>query len=201
VTGPPDVGTDDPDEDPEVPDWEDEYLDRVSDRIMFNYDLGKDVAIEGRTFDLYGQLRIETKRNFFTSHIQYGHHESYEHLFFTGIDRPDVADFESLVEFGHTLAERWVEGNEEHYQTDFTFVVVADEVPDDVRSFVLDFSDRTLLKYGFHGAYEIHLAVVSPDHEEAVASTNTDIVDAIRTWAPIEPDRGFFGRLKDRILG
>lgn len=201
MSGPPDVGTDDPDADPEVPDWENEYLDRVSDRIMFHYDLAKDVPIQGRTFDLYGQLRIETKRNFFTSHIQYGHHESHEHLFLTTVARPSVTDVERLVEFGHSLADEWVDGNEEHYQTDFTFVVVADEIPDDVESFVAGFSDRTLLKYGYYGAYEIHLAVVAPDREDVVVSKKSDIDDAICVWQSIEPNRGFIDRLKERILG
>ena len=67
--------------------------------------------------------------------------------------------------------------------------------------FVSGFRDRTLLKYGYYGAYEIHLAVVAPDREDVVVSKKSDIDDAICVWQSIEPNRGFIDRLKERILG
>jgi hypothetical protein len=36
---------------------------------------------------------------------------------------------------GHDLADERVKGNEGPYRTDFTFALVADELPDDVRYF------------------------------------------------------------------
>lgn len=201
MTGPPDVGTDTaPEEEPDVPVWEDEYVDRVSDRIMFHYDLAKEFPVQGHEFDLYGQMRMESHKQFLHPSITYGHHHTYEHLFVDRVDSPDV-DLSTYVDLGHDLADAWIEADEQHYSTDFTFAVVVPELSDAVREFVSDFSDRTLLKYGFYGHYEIHLLAVAPDDEEIISSQNADVTDAFTTWQTIEPDRGLVARLKERLLG
>jgi hypothetical protein len=184
-----------------VPDWDDEYLDRVSDRLMFNYDLQKDYAVRGETFPMYGELRIQRHKQFFHPAISYGHHESFEHLFVEEVSRPTVATFERLVDLGHELADAWVEADEEHYSTEFIFCVVADEIPEDVRSFVAGFRDRTLLKYGYNGHYEIHLVCVAPGAEAAVASKETTLDRAFRVWEPIDEPTGLLGKLKRRLFG
>ena len=168
---------------------------------MFNYDLEKDVSVRGEPFTLQGELRIESHKQFFHPAITYGHQQAYEHLFLTARGPVRVSDLERFAALGHDLADEWVDPDEEHYATDFTFVAVTDEITDDVRSHVESFSDRELLKYGYHGHYEVHLAVVAPDREELVVSRNADVADAVRTWAPIESDPGFVARLKRRLFG
>jgi hypothetical protein len=197
-----DVGAvDSVDADAEVPDWDDEYVDRVSDRLMFNYDLEKDVSVRGERFTLAGELRIESHKQFFHPAITYGHQHAYEHLFLTERGPVRVTDLERFVALGHDLADDRVNADEEHYATDFTFVALTDEITDNVRTHVASFEDRTLLKYGYHGHYEVHLAVVAPDREDLVVSRNADVADALRTWAPIESDPGLVARLKRRLFG
>jgi hypothetical protein len=185
----------------DVPDWDDEYVDRVSDRIMFNYDLEKDVTVEGEPFTLQGELRIESHKQFFHPAITYGHQHSYEHLFVRERGPVRVSDFERFAALGHDLADEWVDADEEHYATDFTFVAVTDDITGAVRSHVESFEDRTLLKYGYHGHYEVHLAVVAPESEDLVVSRNADVADALRTWESIDSDPGFVTRLKRRLFG
>jgi hypothetical protein len=176
----------DPADTSEIPEWDDDYLDRVADRLAFNYDLEKDSTIHAERFDLYGEMRIQSQKHFFHPSMSFAHHESYEHLFVRRADRVRTADLERLVELGHDLAAEWVEADDEHYSTDFTFALVAESLPDSVREHVADFSDRTLLKFGFNGHYEINLLVVAPDDEECVASENADVEQAFRLWTPIE---------------
>jgi len=198
------AGTDsDADAVPEdVPEWDDEYVDRVSDRLMFNYDLDRDYRADGEAFDLYGRLEIHTQKKFFHPAITYGHHESYEHLFLRRVDGARVSELERLVDLAHDLADRWIEANEEHYATEFTFAVVAPKIPDDVRDFVASFRDRTMLKYGYNGYYDIHLAVAAPDREAVVTSDRADVGDALTVWEPIDAARpGPLERLKRRLLG
>jgi PAS domain S-box-containing protein len=98
-----------------------------------------------------------------------------------------------------TLHE-WIDADEEHYATEFTFVVVAESIPADVASFVEQFRERTLIKRGFHGHYELHLLVVAPDEEELVASREADIEEAFRLWEPIEEEDVTFWDLLRRRL-
>jgi hypothetical protein len=194
-----DVDGDVPDD---VPHWDDEYVDRVSDRLMFNYDLERDYRIDAESFDLYGRLEIHTQKKFFHPAITYGHHESYEHLFLRRDDAARVATLERLVALAADLADRWIEADEEHYATEFTFVVVVPEIPDDVREFVAGFTDRNMLKYGYNGYYETHLAVVAPEREDVVTSQRADVGDALTVWRPIDADApGPLERLKRRLLG
>ena len=184
----------------DVPDWDDEYVDRVSDRLMFNYDLEKEFAARGRTFTMYGEMRMESQKQLLHPSVNYANHAHYEHLFVRRIDRPTVADLESLVELGHELADEWIKADEEHQGTDFTFVVVADEIPDAVASFVSGFKDRTLLRFGYYGHYEVNVGVVAPDREETVGSRNADVVAAFRTWESIpEAKPGLLGRLVRKL--
>lgn len=189
---------------PDVPVWEDEYLDRVSDRLMFNYDLEQDYRVRSHSFTLYGAMRVESQKQFLHQSINYANHESREHLFVRRASSVSRADLESLLELGHNLAEEWIDADEEHYGTDFTFVVVAPEIPDDVHDFVSGFRDRNLLKYGYYGHYELNLVVVAPETEGVVASENADVSAAFQTWTdvPEQPtQRGLLSRLAARFRG
>ncbi|GAB6860981.1 hypothetical protein ACFR97_01825 [Haloplanus litoreus] len=186
----------------DVPEWDDEYVDRVSDRLMFNYDLEREYRVDGETFDLYGRLEIHTQKKFFHPAITYGHHASFEHLFLRRTESVRVAALERLVALADDLANRWIEADEEHYATEFTFVLVVPDIPDEVREFVTSFSGREMLKYGYNGYYETHLAVVAPDAEAVVTSRRADVGEALTVWEPIESGRpGPLERLKRRLLG
>jgi len=175
--------------DPEaIPDWDDEYVDRVSDRLMFNYDLEKDRTIDGRTFTLYGEMQVHHEKHFLHPALSFAHHDTFEHLFVHEAGTVSVETVESFVEVGHDLAEEWIDADEEHYATEFTFALVADHIPEDVRSFVAGFKDRTLIKKGYHGHYQIHLVVVDPDREDIVASKEATLDEALRTWEPLEEE-------------
>ncbi|WP_435334217.1 hypothetical protein [Haloarchaeobius sp. TZWWS8] len=181
-----------------VPDWEDEYLDRVSDRLMFNYDLEKDREVAGRTFPLYGKMLIKNQKQFFIAALRYGYHESTEHLFVDRRDEVTTADLEELVALGHELSDDWITLDDHHFETQFTFVCVVPEIADEVASFVSGFRDRTLLKHGFKGHYEVNLVVVAPERERVVASEKADVWRAFQLWDSVEAGRT---GLVDRVRG
>ncbi len=183
-----------------VPVWDDEYFDRVGDRLMYSYDLKKDYRTGGEQWTLYGELRVLNQKQFFHPALKYADHENRELLFARREPRATVADVERLVELGHELADEWVDANEEHYGTDFTFVIVADRLTDDVREFVSGFRDRTLLKFGYYGHYEINLVAVCPDEETVAASESAEIAAAFTLWETVpEREEGIFSRFAKRF--
>ena len=173
---------------PDVPDWEDEYIDRVSDRLLYNYDLEKDYAAGGERFDLYGEMRMRSEKHFLHPALSYAKHHSTEHLFVRRDGRVTVADLERLVDHGHDLADEWIEADDRHFSTEFIYASVVDSIPEDVRAFVADYDDRTLLKYGLNGHYEVHLLVVAPEAESLVSSPEAHVEQAFRLWDPIEKE-------------
>ncbi|SIR63173.1 hypothetical protein [Natronorubrum daqingense] len=183
-----------------VPVWDDEYLDRVSDRLMHTYDLDKDVRVDGESFDLYGELRVESSKHLFHPSVQYANHHMREYLYADRRSSVSLADLERLVEFGHELADERVEPNDQHRATEFTFVVIVPEISEDVHSFVRGFTDRTLLRFGFHGHYEIHCCVVAPEEKRLVASKRTEIDDAFRLWERIDHKRSVFEQLRAAVF-
>ncbi|WP_435184208.1 hypothetical protein [Halobellus sp. EA9] len=188
----------------DVPVWDDEYLDRVSDRLMFNYDLERDRAVGGERFALYAEMRMESQKHFFHPALDYANHEHREFLFARRRDRPTVADLERLIELGHDLADsaEWLVPDEEHFGTDFTFVLVAEEIPADVAEFVEGFRDRNLLKFGYYGHYEVNVGVVAPEREAIVKSESADSAEAFALWRDVPPaDRrqGLLGRLRGAV--
>jgi len=179
----------------DVPDWDDEYLDRVSDRLMYSFDLENGYRVGGEQFEMYGEVRVENRKQLFHPSLNYANHEAREYLFARRVDRPTVADLERLVELGHDLADEWIVADEEHYETEFTFVLVASELSESVREFVDGFRDRTLLKFGFFGRYEVNLAVVDPERERLVASRNAETASAFRLWDDVsQSDPGLLQR-------
>ncbi|MWV63513.1 hypothetical protein GRS48_01555 [Halorubrum sp. JWXQ-INN 858] len=184
----------------QVPDYDDEYLDRVSDRLMYSYDLDRDEVVEGERFDLSATLRMRNQKQFLHPALSYADHETKAHVFARRVAEPTVAELERLVETGHAVAEERIEADEQHYGTDVTFVLVGDRVPDDVAAFVEGFRDRTLLKFGYYGHYEVNLIVVAPDAEAIVASEAAGVTGAFRLWEAIEPpSEGFFSRFAKRF--
>ena len=173
----------------DAPNWDDEYIDRVADRLVFNYDLNEDVSAHGEPFTLYGRMTIESQKHFVHPSLSYANHGSAEHLFCRRSNRVTVADCERLVALGHDLADEWIDADEEHYSTDFTFVLVAPTISADLREFVSGFRDRTMLKYGYYGHYEINLVVVAPEDDDITASDEATVEEAFRLWEPIKKDR------------
>ncbi|GAA0518739.1 hypothetical protein SAMN04488066_1248 [Halorubrum aquaticum] len=183
-----------------VPDYDDEYLDRVSDRLLYSYDLDADYAVDGERFELYAELRMRNQKQFLHPALSYADHETKEYLFARRVATPTVGELKRLVDLGHEVADERVEGDEQHYGTDVTFVLVGDRLPEAVADFVDGFRDRTLLKFGYYGHYEVNLIVVAPETESIVASEAAGIADAFRLWEPVEPpDEGFFSRFAKRF--
>lgn len=196
------TGAGDDAEDPfaDVPDWEDEYVNEVAGRLVHNYDLEKNRAVEGESFDLYGEMELHSQKHVLHPSISFAHHESREHLFIRRVNSATVAEIDRLIELGHDLADDWIDPDPEHYSTDFTFVLVAPEVTDDVRDRIEAIDERTLLKYGYNGHYDVHAAVVSPKREELVASDEADVREALTLWEPIEKkERGLLGLISRRL--
>lgn len=180
-----------------LPSWDDDYLQGVAERLKFNYDLERDYAVNGEPFGMYGRLYVQSQKQFLHQSLNWANYETVEHLFVRRAPGVSVADLDALVDLGHDLADEWIEPDEEHQGTDFTFVLVVPEIPDAVRSHVDGFRDRTLLKYGYYGAYEVNLAVVAPDREDAVGSTEADVVTAFELWRDLDDtDSGLLGRLR-----
>mgnify|MGYP005851812357 CR=1 FL=1 len=183
-----------------VPDYDDEYFDRISDRLMYSYDLDADVVVDGERFELYAEMRMRNQKQFLHPALSYADHDMMEYLFARRVPNPTVGELERLVAFAHGVADERVEGNEQHFGTDVTVVLVADRIADDVADFVEGFRDRTLLKFGYYGHYEVNLIVAAPDGERLVASEAADIAGAFRLWEPVEqPDEGFFSRFAKRF--
>jgi len=198
--------------DADLPSWDDDYLDRVADRLKFNYDLERDYAAGGDIeasdkapeggaaagcFEMYGRLYVESQKQFLHRSINWANYETVEHLFVRRADGVSVSDLDALVDLGHDLADEWIEADEEHQGTDFTFVLVVPDIPDAVRTHVDGFRDRTLLKYGYYGAYEVNLVVVAPETEDAVGSSEADVTAAFELWRDVDADPdGLLGRLR-----
>ena len=166
---------------PDVPDWDDEYLDRVADRLQFNYDLAKDRTVGGERFPLYGRMRMESHKQFLHPALSYGHQRSTEHLHVRRAGTLSPADLERYVELGHDLADG-IDADEEHFSTDFVFAFVVGEIDPDVEEFVASFTDRILIRRGYYGHYEINLLVVAPEEEALVASPRASVATAFRLW-------------------
>lgn len=187
-----------------VPDWDDEYIDRVADRLMHSYDLARDTDVRGEVFDLYGELHIERQKQFLHPSINYANHDSEEYLFARRERQVTRADLDSILDLGHRIADEWIETDETHFSTDFTFVLIAPEITDEVREFIAGFQDRTLLKLGFRGHYEVNLVVVAPDEQESerepdiVKSKNADVGEAFALWEKPESE-GLLDRLTNRL--
>ncbi|QPV64308.1 hypothetical protein I7X12_06755 [Halosimplex litoreum] len=180
----------------DVPVWDDEYVERVSGRLMHNFDLEKGRTVAGESFTLYGRMDIESRKQLFHAALNYANHGSTEHLFVARRDSVGVADLEADVEWAHDLADEWIDADEEHFSTDFTVALVVPAIPAAVREFVEGFKDRTLIRYGYYGHYEVNLVVVAPEREEVVTSRATDLDRAFDLWAESEAESsGLLSRL------
>lgn len=184
----------------EIPVWDDEYIEQVSSRLLHNYDLQKDHVVRGESFSLFGHMELHSEKHFFHPALSFGHHVSHEYLFVRRSATVTEREIDSLVALGHELAGDWIEADEEHYSSEFTFVLVTEDIPDDVRSRVAGLDERTLLRLGYYGHYEVNAIVVAPEASDIVANDGADVEEAFRTWDPIEPEEpGLLGLISRRL--
>ncbi|XVH32849.1 hypothetical protein ACNS7O_06595 [Haloferacaceae archaeon DSL9] len=171
----------------EVPDWDDEYLDRVSDRLMHNYDLVRDHRVRGETFPMYGEYRVHIQKQLFHQSLNYANHDAAEYLFVQRYDTLKLPDVEQAIDFARDLADDWIDADENHFSTDFTLAFVVDDFDDAVADFIDGFSGRTLLKFGYYGHYQINLVAVAPENERVAISDDADVAQAFVLWEELEP--------------
>ncbi len=174
------------------------YLDRVLDRLRHSYDLTADRTVDGRTFDWYGLCRVEHQKSFLHPSISYGDHSSLDHLFVQQRDGVEQSDLTELAELAHSIASDWIAPSPTHYETSFTFAVLVPELSPEVDSFVSEFTDRTLLRYGLHGRYDVAFIVVAPSDTQIAASPRAEVARAFSFSEPDPPEKptGLRGRLK-----
>lgn len=184
----------------DVPEWDDDYIETVSRRLLYNYDLEKDRVVRGERFDLYGHMELRSEKHFLHPALSFAQHEAHEHLFVRRTDRVTDREIDSLLELGHELADEWIDPDEEHYCTEFTFVLVAPTIPDDVRSRVAGLDERTMIRFGYYGHYEVNVVVTAPDARDLVANDAADVAEAFQTWEPIEREEPGFLELLSRRL-
>ncbi|MFO7834487.1 MAG: hypothetical protein R6V31_10675 [Halohasta sp.] len=183
-----------------VPEFADDYLDRVAGRLVYNYDLRTDRRLCGERWDLFAEMRIKNQKQFFHPALSYADHDAEEYLLARRADCPTVDDLHRLVDCGHDLADDWVTADEEHYGTDITFVLIVDDILEPVADFVDGFRDRTLLKFGYYGHYDVNLVVVDPAAERCVASEAADVAAAFRLWDDVpDSEEGLLSRFARRF--
>ncbi len=182
------------------PTWDDHYLDELAARLAHSYDLQKDRQINSRSFPLYGYLELHRQKQVLHPALSFAHHQLYEHVLVTTTDTISQQTVSDLVELGHTLADEWIDPGEEHYSTEFSFGVVTDHIPKAVTTAVSTIDERTMLKYGFNGHYDINIIVVAPEQEALIANDTADIAEAFRHWPPADASPGgLFDRLFDYL--
>jgi hypothetical protein len=183
-----------------VPEWDDGYLDRVSDRLLYSYDLERNRRVNGERWEMYGEMRVLNQKQFFHPALSYADHEAEEYLFVRRKRRPTVPELRRLVEVGHEIADERIVADEEHFGTDVSFVLVCETLSEAVTGFVSGFRERELLKFGYYGHYDVNLVVVAPDEERLVASEAADVAEAFRLWEDVsEPEEGFLSRFARRF--
>lgn len=189
------VGSDRP---AEVPVWDDEYLDAVALRLLHHYDLQREYTVDGEQFELYGHLEVKHERHAIHPSLTFAHHRTEEHLFVTRTSDLSTAELQRLETLGEQIADEWIDADENHYCTDITFAVVTELLPTEVQEYIDGYRNRTLLRKGYYGHYEINLIAVSPDREETVASQEADAEQAFRVWEPVVTETpGRLSRLID----
>jgi hypothetical protein len=187
----------DVDERAAVPTWDDDYLQRVGDRLAHAYDVDRDREVRGERFDLYGRLTVESQKQFLHRSLNWANYETAEHLFARRAGGVSRADLDALVELGHALADGWIDADEQHRGTEFTFALVVPSIPGAVSEHVAGFRDRTLLKFGYYGDYEVNLVVVAPEREQVVASREADSAAAFDFWDAYDPNAaGLLSRVR-----
>ncbi len=184
----------------DVPTWEDEYFQTVSRRLVHNYDLQRDYRVRGESFALYGHMELHSQKQFLHSALSIAHHEAHEHVFLRRAETASQQTIDRVIALGHDLAEEWIDADEEHYSTEFVFGFIVPEIPAALASRVRDVDERTLLKLGYNGHYDIGIVLIAPETRQLAASEAVDIVEALRTWEPIDhDDAGWLGRIVRRL--
>lgn len=169
----------------EVPVWDDGYLDSVALRLLHHYDLQREYTVDGEQFELYGHLEVKHERHAIHPSLTFAHHRTEEHLFATRTTSLSTAELQRLEALGEQIADEWIDADENHYSTDITFAIIAEVLPTEVREYIDGYRNRTLLRKGYYGHYEINLIAVSPDREETVGSQEADAEQAFRVWEPV----------------
>lgn len=189
---------DDPSES-EFPEWERDYLNRLAGRIVHSYDLEKNKHIRGFDFTLYASFEAQRHKQLFHPAISYAEHNLYEYLFVNEYDTVTIETVDQLIDLGHELADDWIDADDDHYATEFSFGLIVPSIPDDIRQYVSRIDERTMLRYGFDGHYDIHIIVVAPEEQSIVATDRAEIQAAFIEWDTQSRSTGIFSSLLDQL--
>lgn len=92
-------------EESDLPEFDDEFLTAVRNRLAANYDLERDYTAERERFDMYGRLHIESQKQVLHPALNWANYESEEHLFVRRTERVTDRDLDRLVDLGRGRRE------------------------------------------------------------------------------------------------
>ena len=125
------------------------------------FDVYRDYEFGGRTFPGYAEFHSHGEQYVLVKRAKLWEVDAHEYLFFTQADTLDHAQLEDLVSFVTTTGLEKVNPEPNHMTSYLSLVIVADDVPAEVKKAARKMRFRKNFKLGLRGWADLRLAVLS----------------------------------------
>ncbi len=124
------------------------------------FDVAKDYGYAGETFDGFAEFRSTGQKYILSKKHELWHVNTFEYLFFKGVERLTAADVAHWYSFMTTEALGKVNPDENHMTSYLSLVLVADVCDDEALRAVRKAKFRKNFAYGMRGWADLRLCVV-----------------------------------------
>lgn len=135
------------------------------------FDVYRDYEFGGRVFPGYAEFHSHGEQYVLVKRAKLWEVDAFEYLFFQVADVLDQQCLDDLVEFMTTQAIQKVHPDPNHMTSYLSLVVIANEVPDEVRRKVRKTSFRKNFALGIRGWADLRLAVIDLSKDDVVTNS------------------------------
>ena len=137
-----------------------EVLDRLLAAHEAYFDVERDHAFAGRTFEGYAELHSSASQYVLVKRAKLWETNSHEYLFFTLVDHLDAVSFDELVAFMEHEALGKVTLGPDHMNSFLSLVIIADTMDADLAHTVRKTRFRKNFQFGLKGWADLRVCVV-----------------------------------------
>ncbi len=166
-----------------------ERLERLLNAYSHQYDIDRDVTVEGESFPATATYYLRDENYLITRKHVLSAVENHEYVYFLLTEHLDAAELRRQMDVTLGAGLRRIKPNREHMCSMVTLVILADAIDEDAKKLIRQTRFRKYFRLALHGWMEYHIAAME-------CSTNSFFSNPAGKEARRTLERNFAPRVK-----
>lgn len=147
----------------------DEYIDIISEKLTYNYNVEKEKDLNGTMFDLHAICNVNNSKFIGSKKIVVYAYDNNSYIYVKNFKTLSIEDVRNVLDANAEKLLTSTQVDSEHMSTHYTIVFVTESsLPSELKNFIKKYRKQKSYAFGFKGWSSIGVVLVSLGENEIV---------------------------------